>query len=162
MEKKKAKPSEASTPASSQSEGPIDALTYMKKAAGESIKELEVMTTELTAKAKSEKPMVPPDHNMTTDAAPPTEVTSEAPMETTLTPKAAVKNPAEYKSEEAEEETADGPMDTFTKPAAEDIPANDTPPPHVATEASHILEPGGHKSALQNIVTAICGCPRTK
>ena len=82
----------------------------------------------------------PPDPNVTTDAAPPKEVTSEASMETTFT---AEKNPAEDKSEEDEEEAADGPMETFTKPAADD-----TPPPYVATEASHILEPGGPKPAL--------------
>jgi hypothetical protein len=46
--------------------------------------ELEVVTTELTAKIKSEKPTVPPDPNVTTDAAPPTEVTSEAPRQPSL------------------------------------------------------------------------------
>jgi hypothetical protein len=50
----------------------------------------------------------PPDTNVTTDAALLTEVTSEASMETTLTPTTAEKNPAEDKSEEDEEEAADG------------------------------------------------------
>ena len=85
------------------------------------------------AKLKSEKPTVPPDPNVTTDADPPTEVTSKAPMETTLTPKAAVKNPAEDKPEKAKEEAVDEPMETFTKPVVEDKPATYTPPLPVAT-----------------------------
>jgi hypothetical protein len=46
----------------------------------------------------------PLDPNVTTDAAPPTKVISEASMETTLTPTAAKRNPAGDKSEEAKEE----------------------------------------------------------
>jgi hypothetical protein len=99
------------------------------------------MLTRLMVLDTKSSPMInadPPDLNVTTDAAPPTEVTSEASMEIT-----AEKTPAENISEEAEEEAADGPMNTFTKPAAEDTQANDTPPPHVATEASHILNQEG-------------------
>jgi hypothetical protein len=50
VEKKKAKPPEASKPANSQSERPNDAPTYMKKAVGKSIEELKVVTTELKTK----------------------------------------------------------------------------------------------------------------
>ena len=99
------------------------------------------------AKVKFEKPTVPPDPNVTTDADPPTEVTSQAPMETTLTPKAAVKNPAEDNPEEAKEEAADEPIETFTKPMVEDKPATDTPPLPVATEASQ------HRPAFKDVVT---------
>jgi hypothetical protein len=98
VEKKKAKPPEASKPAK-------PALTYMRKAADEPIKELEVVTTKLTAKAKSEKPTVPPDPNVTTNAALST---------------AAVKTPAEDKPEEAEEEAVDEPRETVIKPVVEE------------------------------------------
>ena len=74
-------------------------------------------------------------------------------METTLTPTAAVKNPAEDKPEEAKEEAVDEPMETFTKPVVEDTPATDTAPPPVTTEASPILEPGRHIPALKDVVT---------
>jgi hypothetical protein len=59
---------------------------------------------------------------------------------TALTPTAAEENPAEDKSEEVEEEATDEPMETFTKPVMEDIPATDTPTPPAATEASQTLE----------------------
>ena len=182
VEKKEAEPPEVSQPAKIKSEKPTDALPYMKntvdglKEDNPVIKDLKdvatkvqeeefiksTMLTRLMVLGTKSPPMFttePPDPNVTTDAAPPTEVTSEASMETTLTPTAAEKNPAEDKSEEAEEEAADGPMDTFTKPVAEDTPANDTPPPHVATEASPILEPGGHKPALKDIVTTYVVIP---
>jgi hypothetical protein len=116
-------------------------------------KEAEPQEVSKPAKVKSEKPTEPPDPNVATDAAPPTEVTSEASMETTLTPTAAEKNPAEDKPEEAKEEVVDEPMGTFTKPVVEDKPATDTPPPPVATEASPILEPGGHNPAFKDVVT---------
>ena len=129
VEKKKAKPPEASKPA----------LTYMKKAADEPIKELEVVTTKLTAKAKSEKPTVPPDPNVTTNAALPT---------------AAVKTPAEDKPEEAEEEAVDEPRETVIKPVVEEKPATDTPPLPVATEASQ------HRPAFKDIATTHMVIPK--
>jgi hypothetical protein len=116
-------------------------------------KEAEPPEVSKPSKVKSEKPTDPPDPNMTTNAAPLTEVTGKASMETTLTPTAAVKNPAEDKPEEAKEEAVDEPMETFTKPVVEDTPATDTPPPPIATEASPLLEPGGHKPALKDVVT---------
>jgi hypothetical protein len=87
-------------------------------------KEAEPPEVSTPAKVKSEKPTEPPDSNVTTDAAPPTEVTSEAPMETTLAPTAAEKNPAENNPEEAQEKATDKPMETFTKPVVEDTPAS--------------------------------------
>jgi hypothetical protein len=116
-------------------------------------KEAEPPEVSKPAKVKSEKPTEPPDPNVTADAAPPTEVTSEASMETTLTPTAAEKNPAENKPEEAKEEAVDEPMETSTKPVVEDTPATDTPPPPIAAKASPILEPGGHKPGFKDVVT---------
>jgi hypothetical protein len=120
-------------------------------------KEAEPPDVSIPAKVKSERPIDPPDPNMTTNAAPPTEVTGKAPMETTLTPTAAVKNPAENKPEEAKVEAVDEPRETFTKTIEEDTPATDTLPPSVASEASPRLEPGGHKPAPKDIVTTTKG-----
>jgi hypothetical protein len=150
VEKEEAEPPAVSKPAILMSDKPTNAMTYMKKVQEEELIKSTMLTRLMVLDTKS-SPMIntdPPDLNVTTNTAPPTEVTSEASMETTLTPTAAEKTPAEDKSEEAEEEAADEPMRTFTKPVIEDTPANDTPPPHVATEASHILEPGGPKPAL--------------
>jgi hypothetical protein len=116
-------------------------------------KEAEPPEVSKPAKVKSERPTDPPDPNMTTNAAPPTEVTGKASMETTLTPTAAMKNPAEDKPEEAKEKAVDEPMETFTKPIEGDTPATDTLPPTVASEDSPRLEPGGHKPASKDIVT---------
>jgi hypothetical protein len=154
VEKEEAEPPAVSKPARLKSDKPTNAMTYMKNVQEKELIKSTMLTRLMVLDTKS-SPMInadPPDLNVTTDAAPPTEVTNEASMETTLTPTTAEKTPAEDKSEEAEEEAADGPMNTFTKPAAEDTPANDTPPPHVATEASHILEPGGYKLVLRDIV----------
>jgi hypothetical protein len=80
------------------------------------VEELKVATTELKTKVKgmefsestTSSPMItaePPEPNVTTDAAPSTEVTSEASKDlTTLTPTAAEENPAVDKSEVAKEE----------------------------------------------------------
>jgi hypothetical protein len=93
----------------------------------------------------------PPEPNVTTDAAPSTEVTSGASKElTTLTPTAAEENPAVDKSEEAKEEDADEPIET---------PATGTPTPPVATEASPTFEPGGNKTALEDIMPTLVIIP---
>ena len=116
-------------------------------------KEAEPPDVSKPAKIKSEKPTELPDPDVTTDAAPPTEATSEAPMETTLTPTAVENYPAEDNPEEAKEEAVNEPMETFTEPVVEDTPATDTPPAPVATEANTILEPGEQKPALKDVVT---------
>ena len=51
------------------------------------------------------------------------------------------------------EEAIDEPTEPFTKPVVEETPATDTPPPPIATEASPLVEPGGHKPASKDIVT---------
>jgi hypothetical protein len=97
-----------------------------------------------------------PDPTVTTEAAPPTKVTSEASKEPSiLTPTAAEENPAEEISEEAKEEAADEPMETFTKPVVDDTPTTETPTPPVATEASPALDPGGDNTALEDIETTL-------
>ena len=147
VEKKEAEHPEVSKPAKSRSEKPTDDLTYMKKTIGgleedkPNIEELTVVTTKLK-KVQGEEfsksttqtrlveletkssPMIAteaPDNNVTAEAAPPIEVTSEASREpTALTPTAAEENPAEEQSEEAKEEAANEPMEAFTKPVVED------------------------------------------
>jgi hypothetical protein len=178
VEKKEVEPPEMSKPAKLKSEKPTDALFYMKNTVDGLEEDLKAVTIKLKKVQEEEfykstmltrlmvldtksSPMTtePPDPNVTTDPAPPTEVTSEASMETTLTPTAAEKNPAEDKSEAAKEEAVDEPMETSTKPVIEDTPATDTPPPPVATEASPKLEPGGHTPALKDIVTTYVVIP---
>jgi hypothetical protein len=189
VEKKEAESPEVSTYATSKSEKPTDDLTYMKKTIGgleedkPNIKELEVVTTKLK-KVKGEEfsksttqtrmmelepessPMIgteAPDNDVTAEAAPPIEVTSEASREpTALTPAAAEENPAEDKSEEAKEDAADDPMETFTKPVVEDTQATDNPTSPAATEASPTLEPGGNKTALEDIVTTLMVIPKNR
>ena len=167
VEKKKAESPEV---AKSMSEKPNDAQTYMS--VDRFIEELKVATTELKTKVKEmefnesttqtrlvmldikSSPMItaePPEPNVTTDAAPSTEVTSEASKDlTTLTPTAAEENPAVDKSEEAKEEETDEPIET---------PATGTPTPPAATEASPTFEPGGNKTASVDIVPTLVVIP---
>ena len=167
VEKKKA---ESPVVAKSMSEKPNDGQTYMS--VDRFIEELKVATTELKTKVKEmefnesttqtrlvmldikSSPMItaePPEPNVTTDAAPSTEVTSEASKDlTTLTPTAAEENPAVDKSEEAKEEETDKPIET---------PATGTPTPPAATEASPTFEPGGNKTASVDIVPTLVVIP---
>jgi hypothetical protein len=126
VEKKEAEPPAVSKPARLKSEKPTNALPYMKKVQEEEFIKSTMLTRLMVLDTKS-PPMItaePPDPNVTTDAAPPTKVTSKASMETTLTPTTAKKNPAEEKSEKAKEEAVDEPMVTFTKPIVEDTPSH--------------------------------------
>ena len=146
-----------------------DAQTYMS--VDRVIKKLKVATAELKTKVEGmefsesttqtrlvmldikSSPMItePPEPNVTTDAAPSTEVTSGAFKDlTTLTPTAAEENPAVDKSEEAKEEDAAEPIVA---------PATGTPTQPVATETSPRFEPGGSKTALEDIVPTLMVLP---
>ena len=181
MEKKEAESPEVSKPAKSKSEKPNDDLNYVENTVGKSIEDLKVVTTELKTKVKGvefsksttrtrlmkleteSSPVITaeaPDPTVTTEAAPPTEVTSEASKEPTIiTPTAAEKNPAEEISEGDNEEATDEPMETFTKPVVANTPATEGPTPPVATEASPTLEPGGDKTALEDIEATLVVIP---
>jgi hypothetical protein len=74
--------------------------------------------------------------------------------ETVLEDTPATENPAAEKSEETKEKATNEPMETFTKPVVVDTPATEDPAPHVATEASPALDPGGGNTALEDIETA--------
>ena len=158
VEKGETEPPAVSKPARLKSDKPTKALTYMKKVQEEEFIKSTMLNMlvepagqepETTANsaptAKTDESEVenreaePPDPKMTTDAASPT---------------AAEENPAGDKPEEDKEEAVDEPTEPFTKPVVEDTPATDTPPPPIATEASPLLEPGGHKPALKDVVTA--------
>jgi hypothetical protein len=117
----------------------------MKKATGTSIEELKVVATELKTKVEFSK--------STTQTRLMKLVAGSSPMITAEATDPTVNTEAAPLTEVTKEEVVDEPMEAFTKPVVEDTPATDTPPPPIATETSPMLEPGGHKPALKDIVT---------
>jgi hypothetical protein len=204
--KKEAKSPEVSKPVEPKTEKSNDTLTYQRKTVGGSeddntvTKELKVENTELTDKVKevefsqsttqarlteleTESSSVvtaeAPEPTVTTETAPPTELTSTASKEQAATTQTVTgEKPAEDKSEEAQEETADEPRGTVAKavnpavtepsdaaaaikrkPVGEDKLATEAPAQSVAepkkTETGPTLELGGRRTALKDIEPAI-------